>query len=145
MNAAYIRYLLLSLLVFGANVQAAEPQTYQQAFELNRAMYGKGHLFTWQGQEFSTDHPEELDAQTPATRDKAKAMLHAAQVLNQRASELEYAWRMTAGLLEQAEQSLQAGEFRQCMNLAAQAHYQARMSIQQAEYNQQHWRDAVPQ
>jgi len=126
------------------SVQSAEPTAFQEAFEINRAMYGSGHVFIWQGNTFTTDHPEEREAQMPASREKAVSMMQDAQLLNQQATARGYAWSKPAELLEQAQLALQTSEYRQAMLLAARAKYQIRMSIRQAEDALEHWRDAQP-
>ncbi|WP_370278304.1 hypothetical protein [Pontibacterium sp.] len=34
----------------------ATAESFQDAFEMNRAMYGKNHTFKWNGKQYSTNH-----------------------------------------------------------------------------------------
>ena len=48
--------------------QLSLPSPSNEAFNAQRAMYGKGHSFTWDGQTYTTDHPEEVAAAAASER-----------------------------------------------------------------------------
>ncbi|WP_245601029.1 hypothetical protein [Marinobacterium jannaschii] len=133
--------LALSL---SATVVAA-PDSYQDAFELNRAMYGKGHTFVWQGKEYSTDHPEEIEAAVEANAANAAALIASAKAKNAEVAKLNFEWKLTRDIIKKAEAAAAKGEFRKALNLAAQAKYHARMGIEQYHYAQANWHLSVPE
>ncbi len=124
---------------------AAEPATYQDAFELNRAMYGKGHSFVWQGKEYITDHPEEVEAAVEANAANATALIAAAKAKNAEVAKLHFEWKLTRDIIKKAQAAADKGDFRKALNLAAQAKYHARMGIQQYHYAQANWHLSVPE
>ncbi|MFW1677186.1 hypothetical protein ACFVYJ_05315 [Pontibacter sp. JAM-7] len=139
------RGLVLSWLVaFAAPLYAAEATSFAEAFESNRAMYGRGHQFVWQGRQYTTTHPEEREAEQPATLANATVLLASAKAKNSEVAALGFEWKLTAGILQAAETALLSGDYQLAMHLAAQAKYHARMGIRQAHHANQHWLDAVP-
>ncbi len=135
--------LIIAALAFAPTLVAAE--TLQEAFEENRAMYGKGHSFTWQGKKYTTDHPEEVEASAKPTKANAEALLASAVAKNKEVAKLGFEWKLTGGILKDAQKALDAGDYQKAMNMAAQAKYHARIGIQQHEYAQQNWHLSVPQ
>ena len=51
--------LVAALMMVSGSVAA---QSFDDAFNAQRAMHGKGHSFTFEGQSYTTDHPEEVAA-----------------------------------------------------------------------------------
>lgn len=119
--------------------------TLQEAFETHRAMYGKDHTFTWQGKEYSTNHPEELEARVEPTQGNATALLELAKAENKKAASVGYEWKLTRGLLKNAEAAIKEGEYQRALNLAAQAKYHARIGIEQHAYAEKNWQLSAPQ
>ena len=123
----------------------ATAESFQDAFEMNRAMYGKNHTFEWNGQQYSTNHEEEVEAAVAATKENALDLIAKAKAKNKEVAELGFEWKLTGGILKDAEKAAEAGEYRKALDLAAQAKYHARMGIQQHEIAQQSWHLSVPQ
>ena len=134
--------LLAALMMVSGGV-AAHP--FNEAFNEQRAMYGKGHNFTWNGQSYITDHPEEVAAAVEANTANATALLAAAKNQYAQVLAVDFGWTLTKGLLKSASKALEAGEFQESMNLSAQAQYHSRMGLVQYEQSQTEWIMAVPQ
>jgi len=123
----------------------AAAETFQETFEMNRAMYGKNHMFTWNGKEYSTNHQEEVEASVEATKANAEDLLAKAKAKNKEVAELGFEWKLTRGLLKDAKKAIDGGEYQKALDLAAQAKYHARIGIQQYHYAQKNWHLSVPQ
>jgi len=123
----------------------ASAETFQEAFESNRAMYGKNHNFQWNGKTYSTNHEEEVEAAVDATKANALDLIAKAKAKNKEVAELGFEWKLTGGILKDAEKAVEAGDFRKALDLAAQAKYHARIGIQQHAYAEKHWHLSVPQ
>ncbi len=123
----------------------AAAESFDEAFLKNRAMYGKGHVFEWQGNQYVTLHEEEVEADVAATADNAKMMIDKAKAKNKEVAELGFEWKLTGDILKSAEAALAEGDYRKALDLAAQAKYHARIGIQQHEYAQSNWHLSVPQ
>jgi hypothetical protein len=134
--------LVAVLMMASANVAA---QSFDDAFNGQRAMYGKGHSFTFEGQTYTTDHPEEVAAAVEANADNAAELLAAAKAQHAQVVALDFDWTLTKKLLKSSAKALDAGEFRKSMNLSAQAQYHARMGIVQYHQSQAEWIMAVPE
>ena len=138
------KYLLLvASLMLGSSIVAA--QNFDDVFNAQRAMYGKGHTFTFAGKQYTTEHPEELEAAAEATAENAKALIASAKAQHAQARALGFGWSLTKGIIKSADRALKAGNFRKAMQLAAQAKYHARMGIVQHHRSQKEWIKAVPQ
>lgn len=135
---ALIATLLLTPALVGA-------ETFVEAFEKNRAMYGKDHVFEWNGKQYRTAHQEEVEAAVPATKDNAEAMLAKAEAKNKEVAALGYEWRFTRDILAKARTALEEGDYRKALDLSAQAKYHARMGIRQYNYAQTNWGMSVPE
>ncbi|MBN3564775.1 hypothetical protein [Aliamphritea spongicola] len=125
--------------------QAVAAETYQEAFNKARAMYGKGHEFQWQGKTYKTLHEEEIEADVDATEANAKALLDKAIAANKKVADVGFEWKLTGGLLKKSAQAIEAGDYRKALDLAAQAKYHARIGLAQYEYAEANWYKAVPQ
>jgi hypothetical protein len=90
-------------------------------------------------------HEEEAEAAVKATKANAEALLAKAKAKNAEVAKLGYEWKLTRGILTNAQTAIDKGEYRKALNLAAQAKYHARMGIQQYHYAQANWYLAVPQ
>lgn len=123
----------------------ASAQSFQSAFESNRAMYGKNHVFEWNGNQYTTQHEEEAEAAVTANRKNALDLITKAKAKNKEAAELGFEWKLTRDIIADAEQAVEAGEYRKALDLAAQAKYHARMGIAQHAYAEKHWHLSVPQ
>ncbi len=134
--------LLIALFMFNSSL--AFSQTYDEMFNLQRALHGKGHVFTYEGKQYTTDHPEEIEAQAVPTEANAKALLASAKDMRSQASKLSYDWTLTTGLIKKASSALKKGEFQKSMDLSAQAKYHARMSIAQYHSAKEEWINMVP-
>lgn len=119
-------------------------QSFQKTFDMNRAMYGAGHTFEWDGKTFNTNHLEEELAAKPANKANAEMLLDAARSKYKESQEVGFAWRDTSVYIKEAESALAAGEFQKSMDFSARAHLQARRGVEQFEYAEKHWIDAVP-
>lgn len=117
---------------------------FTAVFELQRAMHGPGHQFEWQGQQYSTDHPEEIEAAVAATRTNAQALLAKAVARNNQVAALGNEWRYTRKLLAQGQTAIDQQQYRQALNLAARASYQARMALRQYHEVEASWMQLVP-
>jgi hypothetical protein len=126
-----------------SGVVAAHP--FNEAFNEQRAMYGKGHSFTWNGQTYITDHPEEIAAAVVANAANATALLAAAKDQYTQVLAVDFGWTLTKNLLKSAGKALETGEFRKSMDLSAQAQYHSRMGIAQYHQSQAEWIMAVPE
>jgi hypothetical protein len=135
--------IIAAVLALAPTFAAAE--SFKDAFEMNRAMYGKNHTFTWQGKQYTTMHEEEAEAAVKATKANAEALLAKAKAKNAEVAKLGYEWKLTRGILTNAQTAIDKGEYRKALNLAAQAKYLARMGIQQYLCAQANWYLAVPQ
>jgi hypothetical protein len=129
--------------MLGSSIVAA--QSFDDVFNAQRAMYGKGHTFTFAGKRYTTDHPEELEAAAEATAENAKALITSAKALHAQARALGFGWTLTKGIIKSANQAFKAGDFHKAMHLAAQAKYHGRMGIVQYHRSQKEWIKAVPQ
>lgn len=124
---------------------AAQAETFEQVFNQQRALHGKGHTFTFEGKSYKTDHPEEVAAMAEPTRANAEQLITSAEALRVQSAEVGYEWRDPARYIKQAEVALAEGRFQQAMDLAARAKYQARMSLEQYKTVQASWQHAVPE
>ena len=124
---------------------AAPAVSLQEAFEMNRAMYGKGYSFTWNGEQHTTDHPEEIEASTEASQANAEALLASAMAKNAEVAKLGFEWKLTGDILKNAQTAIDEGDYQQALNLAAQAKYHARIGIEQYHYAQSNWHLSVPE
>lgn len=120
-------------------------ESFQDAFESNRAMHGKNHTFEWNGKTYSTNHEEEVEAAVPATKENAMDLIAKAKAKNKEVAALGFEWKLTGGILKNAEKAAAEGDYRKALDLAAQAKYHARMGISQYEYAQKNWHLSVPQ
>ena len=134
---------LLAALTLASGVAQAE--TFQEVFNKHRAMYGKGHEFTYEGKTYQTYYPEEVEAMAEPSRDNAEALVASAEAKRQDAAAVGYEWRFTGRILKQAQEALAEERYQDAMDLAAQAKYQARMAIQQQAYAEENWHLAVPE
>jgi hypothetical protein len=134
---------LVAALMMVSGVVAAHP--FNEAFNEQRAMYGKGHSFTWNGQTYITDHPEEIAAAVEANAANATALLAAAKDQYTQVLAVDFGWTLTKNLLKSAGKALETGEFRKSMDLSAQAQYHSRMGIAQYHQSQAEWIMAVPE
>ena len=134
---------LVAALRMVSGVVAAHP--FNEAFNEQRAMYGKGHSFMWNGQTYITDHPEEIAAAVEANVANATALLAAAKDQYTQVLAVDFGWTLTKKLLKSAGKALEAGEFRKSMDISAQAQYHSRMGIAQYHQSQAEWIMAVPE
>lgn len=134
---------LVAALMMVSGVVAAHP--FNEAFNEQRAMYGKGHSFMWNGQTYITDHPEEIAAAVEANAANATALLAAAKDQYTQVLAVDFGWTLTKNLLKSAGKALETGEFRKSMDLSAQAQYHSRMGIAQYHQSQAEWIMAVPE
>ena len=134
---------LVAALMMISGVVAAHP--FNEAFNEQRAMYGKGHSFTWDGQTYITDHPEEVAAAAEANAANATKLLASAKAKYAEVMAVDFGWTLTKGLLKSAGKALEAGKFQDSMNLSAQAQYHSRMGLVQYEQSQAEWIMAVPE
>jgi hypothetical protein len=134
---------LVAALMMVSGVVAAHP--FNEAFNEQRAMYGKGHSFMWNGQTYITDHPEEIAAAVEANVANATALLAAAKDQYTQVLAVDFGWTLTKNLLKSAGKALETGEFRKSMDLSAQAQYHSRMGIAQYHQSQAEWIMAVPE
>ena len=123
----------------------AMAETFDEAFEMNRAMYGKGHTFSWEGKDYSTNHPEETEASVEATKENADALIAKAKAENEEVAKVGFEWKLTKGIIKDAESASAEGDYRKALNLAAQAKYHARMGLQQHAYAEKNWQLSIPQ
>lgn len=135
--------LIIAALALAPTFAVAE--SFQDAFEMNRAMHGKDHTFTWNGAQYHTNHEEELEAQVKPTKANAEALLAKAMAKNKEVGELGFEWKLTGGILKDAQAALDGGEYQKALDLAAQAKYHARIGIQQYHYAEKNWHLSVPQ
>lgn len=135
--------LLIAALALAPTFAAAE--SFQEAFEMNRAMHGADHQFTWQGKQYTTTHQEEMEARVQPTKANAEALLVSATDKNKEVAELGFEWKLTEGILKDAQKAIDEGEFQKALNLAAQAKYHARMGIEQYHHAEKNWHLSVPQ
>lgn len=133
--------LVAVLMISG--VVAAHP--FNEAFNEQRAMYGKGHSFTWDGQTYITDHPEEVAAAAEANAANATKLLASAKAKYAEVMAVDFGWTLTKNLLKSSNKALEAGDFRKSMNISAQAEYHSRMGIAQYHQSQTEWIMAVPE
>ncbi|MGY8871821.1 MAG: hypothetical protein ACKVJE_15390 [Pseudomonadales bacterium] len=124
---------------------AAIAETFDEAFEMNRAMHGNGYTFTWSGEQFSTDHQEEVEARVDATKENAEGLIAKAKAHNAAVAKVGFEWKLTKGILKDAEAAVASGDYRKALNLAAQAKYHARIGLQQHAYAEKNWHLSVPQ
>ncbi len=108
-------------------------------------MYGKGHSFTWDGQTYITDHPEEVAAAAEANAANATKLLASAKAKYAEVMAVDFGWTLTKNLLKSSNKALEAGDFRKSMNISAQAEYHSRMGIAQYHQSQTEWIMAVPE
>jgi hypothetical protein len=119
--------------------------SFQEAFESNRAMYGNDHVFEWNGGKYHTNHEEELEARVKASKANATALLAKAKSKNKEVAELGYEWKLTGEILTNAQKAIDEGDYQKALNLAAQAKYHARIGIEQYHYAQANWHLSVPE
>lgn len=131
--------------VLALPVGVVQAQSLEQVFNQQRALYGKGHEFTFEGKTYQTYHPEELEAMAEANSVNAQALIDSAEALRLKSAELGYEWRDPSLYLQQARALLVEGKCQQAMDLAARAKYQARVSIAQYEDAEANWQRAVPE
>lgn len=134
---------LLAALVLAPALAQAE--TFQEVFNQQRALYGKGHEFTFEGKTYKTYHPEEVEAMAEPTKANAEALVASAEAKRQEAAAVGYEWRFTGRILKQAQEALAEERFQDAMNLAAQAKYQARKAVEQQAHVASTWHHAVPE
>ena len=134
--------LVAALMMISGSVAA---QSFDDAFNAQRAMHGKGHSFTFEGQAYTTDHPEEVAAAVEASAANATKLLASATAKYAEVLAVDFGWTLTKKLLKSAKKALQAGEFRKSMNISAQAEYHSRMGIVQYHQSQAEWIMAVPE
>lgn len=137
------KVITIAALVLAPTFASAE--SFQEAFEMNRAMYGSGHVFEWNGNKYDTTHEEEVEASVKATKANALDLIGKAKAKNKEVAALGFEWKLTGGIIKKAEKASEAGDFRKALDLAAQAKYHARIGIQQHAYAQIHWQLSVPQ
>ncbi|MBR9827288.1 MAG: hypothetical protein GYB41_01330 [Oceanospirillales bacterium] len=126
-------------------VGAAQAETFEQVFNQQRALHGKGHEFTWQGETYKTFHAEELEAMAEPTQANAVALIESADALRLQSAAVGYEWRDPARYIKQAQAALAEGRFQHAMDLAARAKYQARLSLAQQKQVDASWYRAVPE
>jgi len=119
-------------------------QSFQEAFDMNRAMYGAGATFEWNGKSYNTNYIEEELASKPANQANAQALFDAAKAKLGEVRETGFAWRDNVKYLKQAKEALEAGEYQKSMDLAARSHLQSRIGLEQAETAKNEWILAVP-
>ncbi len=119
-------------------------QSFQEAFDMNRAMYGAGATFEWNGKSYNTSYIEEELASKPANQANAQALFDAAKAKLAEVREAGFAWRDNVKYLKQAKEALEAGEYQKSMDLAARSHLQSRVGLEQAETAKNEWILAVP-
>ena len=124
---------------------AAMAETFDDAFDMNRAMHGKGYTFTWSGKQYSTDHLEEVEARVAATKENAEDLIAKAKAKNAEVAKVGFEWKLTKGILKDAEAAMVSGDYRKALDLAAQAKYHARIGLQQHAYAENNWHLSVPQ
>ncbi|MDP6191208.1 MAG: hypothetical protein QF872_10425 [Gammaproteobacteria bacterium] len=134
--------LVVAMLLGSGSVTA---QNFENLFNGQRALYGAGHSFIFEGKEYTTDHPEELEAAATATADNARVLLASAKSKQAEVKAIGFDWTLTKGILKSAEKALKKGDFHKAMQLAAQAKYHARMGLAQYHRAGQDWINAVPQ
>lgn len=135
-------WMLSAVLALPAGLVQAE--TFEQVFNQQRALYGKGHEFTFEGKTHKTFHPEEVEAMAEPNKANAEALIKGASELRAESAAVGYEWRDVGKYIEQAEAALSKGQFQQAMDLAARAKYQARMSIAQYRDAEAGWYRAAP-
>jgi hypothetical protein len=135
------RVLAACLILASANVVAV---SFEDLFNANRALHGKGYHFMFEGNSYVTDHPEEIEAQGEANLDNAKALLISANNMHKKAKSLGYGWTLTAKIIKSAQKALKKGQYQHVMNLSAQAKYHARMGIAQYHASASDWNRFVP-
>lgn len=123
----------------------AAAESFQEAFEMNRAMYGADHTFSWNGKQYSTTHEEEMEARVKPTKANAEALIMKAEAKNKEVAELGFEWKLTRGIIKDAKAAVTEGEYQKALDLAAQAKYHARIGIAQYHYAQKNWHLSVPQ
>jgi len=119
-------------------------QSFQEAFDMNRAMYGAGATFEWNGKKYNTNYIEEELSAKPANQANAQALFDAAKAKLEEVREAGFAWRDNVKYLKEAKAALEAGEYQKAMDLAARSHLQSRIGLEQAEYAETAWILAVP-
>ncbi len=120
-------------------------ESFEEAYLKARAMHGQGAVFEWKGNQYAAIHEEEAEADVAATAENAQMMIDKAKAKNKEVAELGFEWKLTRGIIKDAEAALTAGEYRKALDLAAQAKYHARMGIKQYHYAQSNWQLSVPQ
>ncbi len=137
------KLITMIAVVLLSNVAIAE--TFDEAFEMNRAMYGKGHTFNWEGKAYSTNHQEEVEASVEATKENADALIAKAKAKNEEAAKVGFEWKLTQEIIKDAEAAAVDGDYRKALDLAAQAKYHARLGLQQQIDAEKNWHLSVPQ
>ena len=137
------KYLpLVAALVLSSGSVAA--QSFEDVFNSQRALFGNNHTFTFEGSEYVTVHPEEVEAAAEATAANAAALIASAKAKRSEVKAVDFDWTLTSGILKSADKAFKAGDFQKAMNLAARAKYHARMGIAQFHRSQTEWVEAVP-
>jgi hypothetical protein len=136
------RVLAVCFIFMAVNATAT---SFEDTFNANRALYGKGYHFTFEGNSYITDHLEEIEAAAGANLDNAKALLISANNMHKKAKSLGYGWTLTSSIIKSAKKALNAGQYQRSMNLSAQAKYHARMGIAQYHASASDWIMFVPE
>lgn len=123
----------------------ATAASFQETFESNRAMHGNDHVFEWNGGKYHTNHEEEMEARVKATKANAADLLAKAKAKNAEVAKLGFEWKLTGGILKNAQKAIDEADYQKALNLAAQAKYHARIGIQQYHYAQKNWHLSVPE
>ncbi len=123
----------------------AVAETFDEAFEMNRAMYGKNHSFAWEGKQYNTLHEEEVEASVEPTQANAEALIAKAKAKNEEAAKVGFEWKLTQDIIKSAEAAAAEGNFQKAMDLAAQAKYHARMGLRQHDDAEKNWHLSQPQ
>ena len=122
-----------------------QAETFEEVFNQQRALYGKGHEFTFEGKTYKTFHPEEVEAMAEPNQANAEALIKGAKALQAESAAVGYEWRDVSRYIQQAEAAVGEQQFQRAMDLAARAKYQARMSIAQHKEVEASWYRAVPE
>ncbi len=88
------------------------------------------------------------DARTPeahvAHNESVQTVIQTARQKFQQALKLDYAWRVTADLISEAEKRMAAGDTQGAHDAATRALLSAEASILQAEHESRVWRERLP-
>lgn len=139
------RKMLVPAVVTLLHAQGLYAASFEQVFNEQRALYGKGHEFSYGGKIHTTFHPEEIEAMAEPNAANARALIDGAEALRVESAAVGYEWRGPAIYIRQAREALAAGRYQSAMELAARAKYQARMSLKQYRNAEANWQRAVPE